>query len=86
MDTIMKTVLFKSLNRFDSFLSKMEELELDVTVLDFADNNWYTFDFSSVKIVVYFPTFKFSSNHPLALNEVYDNLVFIKNGRYEYEN
>lgn len=79
MDTVMKAVLFKSSNRFDSFLSKMKELNLDITVLDFANNDWYGFDFSSVKIVVYFPTFKFSSNHPLALSEVYDNLQFIKN-------
>jgi len=74
----MKTVLFKSSNRFDSFLSKMKEFDLEVTVLDLADNDWYKFDFSQVEIVIYFPTFKFSSNHPLALSEVYDNLQFIK--------
>lgn len=74
----MRAVLFKSWNRFDSFHSKMKDLGLEVTVLDFADNDWYEFDFSSVKIVIYFPSFKFTSSHPLALSEVYDNLMFIK--------
>jgi len=74
----MKAVLFKSSNRFDAFLDKMKELKLDVDVLDFADNDWYEYDFTDVSIVIYFPSFKFTSDHPLALSEVYDNLLFIK--------
>ena len=79
----MKAVLFKSTNRFDSFLEKMKSLGLDVKVLDFGENDWYEYDFSSVDIVIYFPSFKFTSDHPLALSEVYDNMMFIK-GAYPH--
>ncbi len=73
----MKAVLFKSENRFDSFLNKMKYYKIDVTVLDFGESGWVDYDYSDTDIIVYFPTFKFTSNHPLALGEVYDNLIFL---------
>ena len=75
---MLNAVLFKSEKRFDSFLEIMKENDINCSVLDFKDQNWVDFDYSEIDILIYFPTFKFSSNHPLALNEVYDNLTFIK--------
>jgi hypothetical protein len=40
-------------------------------------NDWYDFDYSDIDFIIYYSSFKFSSNHPLALHEVYDNLMFI---------
>ena len=72
-----KAVIFKSNKRTDSFLKKLSEYGVSTTVLDFENNEWIDFDFSNINIVIYYPSFKFSSNHPLALQEVYDNLTFI---------
>ncbi len=74
----MKAVLFKSEKRFESFKKKIETYDIDLTVLDFKDVKWIEFDYSDIDFIIYFPTFRFSSNHPLALNEVYDNLTFLK--------
>ena len=74
----MKAVLFKSEKRFNSFYEKLKSYDIEVTILDFKDTEWIDFDYSEIGMIIYFPTFKFSSNHPLALNEVYDNLIFLK--------
>jgi glutathione synthase/RimK-type ligase-like ATP-grasp enzyme len=71
-------VLFKSATRFEAFEEKLRQYDVNVTVLDFGSQEWVGFDYSNIDIVIYFPTFKFSSNHPLALYEVCDNLQFIK--------
>ncbi len=73
----LKAVLFKSKERFTAFHKKLLELEVEVTVLDFKDQDWITFDYNSVDFLIYYPSFTYSSNHPLALQEVYDNLAFI---------
>jgi len=73
----MKAVLFKSLNRFDAFLTRLNELKIETTVLDFSDPAWIDFDYATVDFVIYFSNFKYSSNHPLALYEVYDNLIHL---------
>ena len=72
-----KAVLFKSEERFNSFKKKLEEFGINYIVLDFEKNNWINFDYSNIDFIIYYPTFKYSSNHPLALHEVYDNLSFI---------
>ncbi len=78
MATRMRSaVLFKSENRFDSFGRKLSELGVKFTVLDFADPSWVDFDFNQVDFVIYFPSFQYSSDHPLALLEVHDNLLYI---------
>lgn len=75
---LMKSaVLFKSENRFDAFQDKLSELGVKFTVLDFSDPSWIDFDFNTVEFVIYFPSFKYSSDHPLALFEVHDNLFYI---------
>jgi hypothetical protein len=76
-ETGMKAVLFRSANRFERFHTTLEEEGVGVTVLDFADPRWLAFDFDAVDFVIYFPTFGFSSNHPLALHDVKSNLAHI---------
>ncbi len=73
----MNAVLFKSENRFESFKEKLFEYDVDCVVLDFQDQEWIEYDYSNIDILIYFPIFKFSSNHSLALSEVHDNLMFI---------
>jgi glutathione synthase/RimK-type ligase-like ATP-grasp enzyme len=73
----LKAVLFKSDERFDSFLEKLSQYGIATTVLDFGTQEWTGFDYSDTDLLIYYPSFKFSSNHPLALQEVYDNLTFI---------
>lgn len=71
-------VLFKSRERFYSFKKKLSAYGVDCIVLDFSNNEWIEFDYSKIDFVIYFPSFKYSSNFPLALQEVYDNLTHIK--------
>lgn len=73
----MKAVLFKSQERFSAFQDKLSEYGVDTIILDFEDQEWIDFDYSNVDFIIYYPSFKYSSNHPLALQEVYDNLLFI---------
>ena len=73
----MKAILFKSQERFSAFKNKLSEYGVDTTILDFEDHEWVNFDYSEVDFIIYYPSFKYSSNHPLALQEVYDNLLFI---------
>jgi len=73
----MKAVLFKSKERFASFEEKFKTYGIDLTILDFEDHEWLDFKYDDVDFVIYYPSFKFSSNHPLALQEVYDNLTFL---------
>jgi len=74
---MLKAVLFKSEERFSTFQKKLSEYEVDCTVLDFSEQNWFSYDYSAVDFIIYYPSFTYSSNHPLALQEVYDNLTFI---------
>lgn len=73
----MKAVLFKSMERFLAFQSKLINYGIDVTVLGFDEHEWLDFDYSDIDLLIYYPSFKYSSNHPLALHEVYDNLNFL---------
>lgn len=72
-----RAVLFKSVERFDAFRKKLEQYGVDCVNLDFEDNGWIDFDYQDIDFIIYYPSFKYSSNHPLALQEVYDNLMFI---------
>lgn len=73
----MKAVLFKSKERFDSFAKKLSEYGVSFTVLDFESPGWVTFDFGGIDFVIYYPSFGFSSNCPLSLYEVRDNLTHL---------
>jgi len=69
--------LFKSKERFVPFKKKLLEYDVNSIVLDFESLNWIEFDYSKIDFIIYYPSFRYSSNHPLALQEVYDNLMFI---------
>lgn len=74
---MIKAVLFRSQERFYSFQKKLAEYHIDYTVLDFEKHDWLHFDFSNIDLLIYYPLFNFSSNHPLALYKVYDNIAFL---------
>lgn len=76
-------VLFRSEERFSVFQKKLAEYGVETTVLDFEEDDWIDFDYGNIDFIIYYPSFKYSSNHPLALQEVYDNLAFIHS---EYPN
>jgi hypothetical protein len=73
-----KAVLFKSRERFAAFKEVIERAGIACIVLDFDELDWVDFDYGEVDFVIYYPGFLYSSNHPLALYEVYDNLIHIK--------
>ncbi len=72
-----RAVLFKSDRRFDSFRGKLEGYGVQCDVLDFSSQEWLEYDYSKTDILIYFPSFKYTSNHPLALYDVQDNLAHI---------
>jgi hypothetical protein len=72
-----RAVLFKSTRRFQAFHAKLEQYNYEVTVLDFDRHDWIDFDYSRISLIIYFPEFSFSSNHPQALCKVLDNLYYI---------
>ncbi len=74
---MLTAVLFKSKERFIPFKKEIEERGIKCIVLDFEEYEWINFDFQKIDFVIYYPSFRFSSNHPLALHEIYDNLEFI---------
>lgn len=73
----MKAVLFRSEERFGAFHDRLKEAGVKVIVEDFEDSKWMDIDYKDIDIVIYFSFFNYSSNHPLALQAVYDNLIFI---------
>lgn len=75
---MLNAILFKSEERFLSFKKKIEELGANCIVLDFATHEWIDFDYSNIDFLIYYPSFKYSSNYPLSLYEVHDNLIHIK--------
>jgi len=74
---MLNAVLFKSGNRFYSFKKKLSEYGVNYKVLDFAEQEWVNYDYGNIDIIIYFSTFNYTSNHPLALLEVHDNLMYI---------
>ncbi|MFZ5568858.1 MAG: ATP-grasp domain-containing protein [Thermodesulfobacteriota bacterium] len=72
-----QAVLFQSTERFQAFRNKLESYAVPTVVLDFNDADWMDYDFNKADFVIYYPSFEFSSNSPLALQKVYDNIVFL---------
>ncbi len=72
-----KAVLFRSKNRFPAFKQALENNGFKVKVLEFETDEWITFDYSEISLVIYFPEFLFSSNNPQALTLVYNNIAFL---------
>lgn len=73
----MKAVLFKSDERFKAFSRRLVEAGVEVIAADFDNSDWIQIDYKKIDIVIYFSSFKYTSNHPLALQAVHDNLNFI---------
>lgn len=74
---MLRAVLFKSKERFPAFEKKLMEYGIACTVLDFSAQEWIGFDYGKTDLIIYYPSFEYSSNHPLALHKVFDNLMFI---------
>ena len=74
---MLKAVLFKSEERFSAFQKKISENNVNCTILDFEKQDWISFDYNKIDFLIYYSSFKYSSNHPLALHKVYDNLMYI---------
>ncbi len=75
---MLNAALFKSKERFSSFKKTIEKYGVQCFILDFATHEWIDYDYSNINFLIYYPSFKFSSNYPLSLYEVYDNLAHIK--------
>jgi hypothetical protein len=73
----LRAVLFKSSERFIALRRKLEDYDVDVTILDLVKHSWLNFDYNNIDFLIYYPSFKYSSNHPLSLHEVYDNIAFL---------
>lgn len=73
----LNAILFKSDRRFDAFQKKLEKYGVECRTLDFSTHDWIKYDYSKTDIIIYFPSFKYTSDHPLALHEVHDNLIHI---------
>jgi hypothetical protein len=73
----LKAVLFQSTERVPAFQKKMSEYGIDCTLLDFESLDWLDFDFSDIDMAIYYSKFKYTSDHPSALHDVYDNLMHI---------
>ncbi len=73
----MRAVLIKSEERFEPFLKKLGEYGVECVPLDFSGQEWIDFDYGAVDFLIFYSSFEFSSNHPLALYKVYDNLMHI---------
>jgi len=74
---MIEAVLFRSQRRFAAFKERLEESGVEVAVMDFDAPDWVAHDFSKTDIVIYFPEFVHTSNHPLSLYRVNDNLMNI---------
>jgi glutathione synthase/RimK-type ligase-like ATP-grasp enzyme len=74
---MLRAVLFKSNYRFESFLEKLRNFGLETTILDFEERDWIDYDYSRDDIAIYYPLFEFSSNSPMALHKVYDNITYL---------
>lgn len=70
--TNMKAVLVKSAKRFDAFEKELRQSKLDITVIDPSDPGWIEYDYSSIHILIYFPSFGFDSSSPHAVSHVVD--------------
>jgi len=73
----LKAALFNSRERFSSFKRTLENKSIEFVVLDFENQEWIEYDYTNVDFLIYYPSFEYSSNHPLALNNVRDNMGHI---------
>lgn len=68
----MKAILVKSAERFEAFRAKLQNYGIETTIIEAGSKNWLNRDFGGYDLLIYFPTFQFSSNSPLAHRHVVD--------------
>ncbi len=69
----MKAVLFRSKERFTGVPGDVGRIMgSSVRSLISSPRSGSTMDYSGTDMVIYYPSFLYSSNHPLALYDVYD--------------
>jgi hypothetical protein len=73
----MKAVLIHSDERYDSFRKKLGDFQIECIPMQFGLQEWIDFDYGKVDFLIYYPTFAFSSNHPLAVYKAQDNIDHI---------
>jgi len=73
----MKVALFDSSRRLTEFQRVLTQHGVSSTLMTFGNSKWVTHDFADTDILIYYPSFEYSSNYPLALHTVKDNLVFL---------
>jgi hypothetical protein len=73
----VKAVLIRSDERSDSFARKLEEYGIGCITLGFEDGEWMDFDYGRADFLIFYPSFQFSSTHPLAVYQAQDNLGHI---------
>jgi len=73
----MKAVLIKSEERFEAFQAKLAFYGIECTVLDFSRQEWIDFDYGRADFLIFYPSFEVSSNFPVALYKVQDNIIHI---------
>lgn len=73
----MKAVLMQSDERFEAFREKLKKYDIECIPLQFSRQEWISYDYHDVDFLIFYPSFEFSSNYPLALYKVYDNLDII---------
>jgi hypothetical protein len=70
--------LVKSKERFDAFHRELDTNGCEVRVISFDDEEqWRTFDFGALDLLIYYPSFQLASSHPLALRHVNDHFMEI---------
>ncbi len=72
-----RAILFRSPSRFEAFEEALGKRGIRFDVLSFDDRRWMDYDFGKAGIAIYFPMFRYSSNHPQALWDVQANLSHI---------
>lgn len=76
---MIKAVLFKSGCRFELFKQKLKQYNIKYDILDFDNPQWLHYDYSNIDFIIYYPNFKFTSNHPQAVYQAHDNLTLLQN-------
>ena len=72
-----RAVLIADGEREIQFRRRLEEEGLEVKRLCFNEADWMDFDYSEIDLLICWPQFQYSSNHPEALRFVKNNLQFL---------
>jgi hypothetical protein len=68
----MNAILVQSEERFTAFERELRQLNVNTIALDLSDSRWIERDYSMADLLIFFPTFAFSSLSPHAASHVVD--------------